>query len=81
MLDGREREPKAHLYARTLSSRQQNLVQMLARERAHRGDAIVAEQELVMDDQLPARVEDAHVVIDETRGEYFCKRTECVVDS
>ena len=56
-------------------------VQMLARERAHRGDAIVAEQELVVDDQLPVRVEDAHVVVDETCGEYFWKNTERVVDA
>ena len=74
-------KPKAHLDAGPLSSRQQNLVQTQPRQRADRRDAIVAKQELVMDNQLPVRVEDAHVVIDETGGQYFWQNAERIIDA
>ena len=58
-------EPEAHLHAGSLRRRQEDFVQPQARQGAKRRYQFVAEQEFVSDDQLPVRVEDAHVVIAE----------------
>ena len=55
-------------------------MQLQSRQRANRRHPVVAEEELVLDDQPPAGVEQKHAVIAKPRCEYLVENAERVVN-
>ena len=80
-MDVAHRHAEADLRAGAFGGTQQDLVQLQSRQRAKRRHPLVTEQELVLDDQPPAGVEQAHVVIAKTGREDLVENAERVVDA
>ena len=80
-MDFADRDAEANLRAGTFGGAQQDFMQLQARQRAKRRHPVVPEQEFVLDDQPPARVEQIHPVIAEARVEDLVEHAERVVDA
>jgi hypothetical protein len=72
-------KPNAH--ARPFGSAEQDLVQLQSGQGAKRRHSVIAEKELMLDDQASAPVEKKHAIVTEARCEYLIEHTERVVDT
>jgi hypothetical protein len=80
LLDLAGRDPKNNLRAGALRSAEKYLVQLQSRQRAKRRQPVAAEEELVLDDQPPAGVEQKHAVIAKAGCEYLVENAKRIVN-
>jgi hypothetical protein len=81
VVDFADRQAGAHFNAGALGRREQNFVQSQARQCAKGRHLLIAEQELVLDNQLTAGIEDIHPVIGEPARQELRKDSECLVNA
>src|SRR3984893_12584711 len=80
LLDLADHDAENNLRPGAVRSAEQYLVQLQSRQRANHRHPVVAEEELVLDDQPPAGVEQKHAVIAKAGCEYLVENAKRIVN-